>query len=206
MIQKNFEISLWNSWYAASFAFVVYIHKTTMKKIFIIAALVAGAVGVRADESAFQASLTPDIAIDPRTTEIDGVSLNIWGENPQKSFTLGFVNGSTGDSEGFSVGLVNYDESYTGVHWGIVNYSSQKFVGWQDGAVNVSQGYFKGFQHGYVNVAEEFHGFQLGWVNYADNLDNGVQIGLINIAVNNPWFTDFPDKLAKGFPIVNWSF
>jgi hypothetical protein len=38
-----------------------------------------------------------------------------------------------------------------------------------------------------------------------ENLD-GVQIGLINIAMNNPWFTEFPDKLATGFPFVNWSF
>lgn len=186
-----------------------------MKKLFIIATLVAGAVAVHAQQnsqaasmgtSAFQLSLTPDIAIHPRTTEIDGVSLGIWSENPQKSFTLGFVNGSTGDSEGFSVGLVNYDESYTGVQWGLFNYSSQRFVGWQNAWVNVSRGYFKGFQHGILNVSEEFHGLQLGWVNYADNLNNGVQIGLVNIAVNNPWFTEFPDKLAKGFPFVNWSF
>jgi hypothetical protein len=45
----------------------------------------------------------------------------------------------------------------------------------------------------------------LGLVNYAENL-HGVQIGLANIALNNPWFKEFPDKLATGFPIVNWSF
>jgi hypothetical protein len=193
-----------------------------MKKTFIIMALIAGAFEIQAQQyqsqtnyqagadmghtTAFQLSLTPDVAIYPRTTEVDGVSIGIWSENPQKGFTLGIVNGSTGDSQGFSLGIVNYDESYIGVQWGLVNYSSDKFIGWQDGWVNISRGYFKGFQHGYVNVAEEFHGFQLGWINYADNLNNGLQIGLINIAVNNPWFTDFPDKLAKGFPIVNWSF
>jgi hypothetical protein len=42
-------------------------------------------------------------------------------------------------------------------------------------------------------------------VNYSENL-RGVQIGLVNIARNNPWFNEFPDKLATGFPIVNWSF
>lgn len=195
-----------------------------MKKTFVILSLLAGVVGIHAQQyqsqsqtpgqngagmgrtAAIQLSLTPDIAIQPRTTEIDGFSLGIWSENPQKSFTLGFVNGSTGDSEGFSVGLVNYDESYIGVHWGLVNYSSQKFTGWQDGWVNISRGYFKGFQHGILNVSEEFHGLQLGWINYADNLNNGVQIGLINVAMNNGWFDRFPDKLAKGFPIVNWSF
>ena len=46
----------------------------------------------------------------------------------------------------------------------------------------------------------------MGLVNYAETLDNGVQIGLANIAMNNGWFDEFPNKLAKGFPFVNWSF
>ena len=69
----------------------------------------------------------------------------------------------------------------------------------------ISKGRFTGFQNGVVNVSEEFHGLQLGLVNYSQNL-HGVQIGLANIAINNGWFDDFPDKLATGFPIVNWSF
>ncbi len=176
-----------------------------MKKILIITALAASVAGIKADESAFQASLTPDIAIHPKTTQINGVALDIWGENPQHSLNLGFVNGSTGDSKGFSWGLVNYDDSYTGVQWGIVNYSKKSFIGWQDGDVNVSEGYFKGLQSGWINVAEETHGLQFGAFNYADKL-NGVQIGLINVIKSNGWFDDCPDKLAKGFPIVNWSF
>ena len=183
-----------------------------MKKILIITALVISAAGLKADEShCFQASLTPDIAIYPKTTEIDGLSLNIWGENPQQGCAIGLVNGSTGDSKGFTFGLFNYADSYTGVSWGAVNYSKTSFVGWQGGflfwpsLVNVSQGTFTGFQEGIVNCAEEFHGLQLGLVNYAENL-HGVQSGLANIAMNNPWFNEFPDKLATGFPIVNWSF
>ena len=164
-----------------------------MKKILIISSLVIGVVGVKADESVFQASLTPDIA------------LSIWGENPQHALALGFVNGSTGDSVGLSWGLVNYADSYTGVAWGLINVSQKSFVGWQDGMVNFSQGTFIGFQSGWINVSQEFHGLQLGLVNYAENL-RGVQIGFVNIARNNPWFTEFPDKLATGFPIVNWSF
>ena len=90
-----------------------------MKKLIIIAALVISVAGLKAEESTFQLSLTPDIAIHPKTTQIRGVSLDIWGENPQHSFNLGFVNGSTGDSSGFSWAfIVNYDDSYTGVQWG----------------------------------------------------------------------------------------
>jgi hypothetical protein len=183
----------------------------TMKKLFIISVFIINAASLSAAESAFQLSLTPDIAIHPKTTQINGVALDIWGENPQHSLNLGFVNGSTGDSCGFTWGFFNYADSYTGVSWGLVNYSKTGFVGWQGGLfffpclVNVSKGTFTGFQEGVVNYAQEFHGFQLALVNYTENL-HGVQIGLVNIAMNNGWFDQFPDQLAKGFPIVNWSF
>ena len=164
-----------------------------MKKLIVIAAFAIGAVGLRAaDAPFFQASLTPDIAVQSKTTETSGLALNIWGENPHHGCALGFVNGSTGQSSGFTWGFfANYDESYTGVAWGMVNYSKEKFVGWQGG---------------FVNVAKEFHGLQMGFVNYSENLKNGVQIGLANIAINNGWFNELPDKLATGFPFVNWSF
>jgi hypothetical protein len=178
-----------------------------MKKLLAIVVLVISAAGLKAEETpVFQASLTPDIAIYPKTTEIHGLLLNIWGQNPQEGVALGFVNGSSGESSGFTWGLVNYSESYTGVSWGLVNVSTTSFVGWQDGWINVAQGEFTGFQSGWlVNYAKNFRGLQLGLVNYAENL-RGVQIGLANIAMNNSWFSDFPDQLATGFPIVNWSF
>jgi hypothetical protein len=163
-----------------------------MKKLILLAAFIAGITNLPAsDVPFFQASLTPEIAIHSKTTEISGICLSIWGENPQSALALGFVNGSTGESSGFTWSFfVNYDDTYTGVAWSLVNYSKVKFIGWQDG---------------FINVANEFHGLQLGLVNYSEEL-RGVQIGFINIANNNPWFTEFPDKLAKGFPIVNWSF
>ncbi len=178
-----------------------------MKKTLVLLALLIGACGLRAEEShCFQASLTPDIAIYPKTAEINGLSLNIWGENPQQGVALGFVNGSSGDSAGFSWGLFNYSESYTGVSWAWVNVNKTSFHGWQYGWVSVAQGEFTGFQSSLIfNYAKEMHGLQVGLVNYAEEL-HGVQIGLANIAINNPWFSDFPDKLATGFPIVNWSF
>jgi hypothetical protein len=178
-----------------------------MKKFFVVLALLIGATGLRAEEShCFQASLTPDIAIYSKTTEINGLSLSIWGENPQQGVALGFVNGSSGDSAGFSWGLFNYSESYTGVSWAWVNVNKTSFHGWQYGWVSVAQGEFIGFQSSLIfNYVKEMHGLQVGLVNYAEEL-HGVQIGLANIAVNNPWFSDFPDKLATGFPIVNWSF
>ncbi|MEI9866491.1 MAG: hypothetical protein WDN00_18435 [Limisphaerales bacterium] len=178
-----------------------------MEKIPVIVVLVTSVIGLKADEAPFfQASLTPDIAIYSKDTEIHGLTLSIWGENPQRGVALGFVNGSSGESAGFIWGLFNYSESYSGVSWGLVNVSSISFHGWQSGWVNVVQGEFVGFQSGWlVNYAKEMRGFQLGLINYSENL-YGLQIGLANIAMNNPWFTNFPDKLATGFPIVNWSF
>jgi hypothetical protein len=176
-----------------------------MKKLFILPVVIGCALSVNA-QSCFQASLTPDIAIHSKTTQINGLALSLWGENPQCALALGFVNGSSGDSQGFTWSFIaNYDQSYTGVSWGLVNISSQNFFGWQSGAVNFSQGTFTGLQSGWINVAQECKGLQWGFINYAEKL-HGVQIGLINVALNNPWFTGFPDKLATGFPIVNWSF
>jgi hypothetical protein len=162
-----------------------------MKRTILFLALTVAAAGARAADTApIQLSLTPDIALQSKDTEIEGISLNIWGENPQRGAAIGFINGSRGDSNGFSLGLVNYCETYWGVHFGIVNTSSQLFVGWQDGLVNISK---------------EMHGFQSGFVNYTDSL-TGAQVGLVCIVRDNPWFSEFPKKLAQGFPFVNWSF
>jgi hypothetical protein len=165
-----------------------------MKRILIAIILGTTALGVKADEggssSAFQAALTPNIALHSKDTRINGFSIAVWGENPQSAFALGFVNGSTGESKGFAWGIFNYTEKYTGAQLGIVNTSSELFVGLQDGA---------------VNIAKEVHGVQLGVFNYTDSL-KGVQLGFANIVTTNPWFKEFPDKLAKGFPFLNWSF
>ena len=177
-----------------------------MKKLLLLTSFLAGAAFANAEDAAFQLSLTPDIAIYSKTTEIRGLSLNIWGENPQYGAALGFVNGSTGDSVGLSWAFIaNYADTYTGVQWGLLNVSRSNFLGWQDGVLNYSQGTFTGLQSGWINIAQEFHGLQLGLLNYSENL-RGVQIGFVNVARNNPWFKEFPDKLATGFPIVNWSF
>lgn len=178
-----------------------------MKKTIIISIFVAATALVRAQDgtSVFNASLTPDIAVVPSSTQINGLSLNIWGQNQQTGVALGFVNGSIGQSAGFSCGLVNYSESYSGVQFGIVNCSSTSFVGWQDAVVNYNSGTFTGLASGVVNVCNDMNGVQFGGFNYAGDL-KGLQIGLINIANNNSWFDNLPNQLAKGFVFVNWSF
>lgn len=177
-----------------------------MKKITMIALCCAVAAGTYAESKAFQASLTPKVAIHSTDTRIEGVALSIWGENPQTAFALGFVNGSSGDSVGFSWGLVNYAENYTGVQWSFVNCTSGDFVGWQAGFVNYASD-LTGVQTGFVNVTDNLAtGLQWGFVNYAKDASSGVQLGLVNVINENEWFTGFPEELAKGMVFVNWRF
>ena len=169
-----------------------------MKKLMIIALGCAVASGVIAKTAGFQASLTPNIAVQDRDTEITGVSIGVWNENPSPQFNgqLGFVNGATGDSTGvqwfiFLPTIYNYAENYTGAQLAIVNYASGDFVGAQLGA---------------VNIAGKLTGLQWGVVNYAKTARNGLQLGLVNIIADNAWFKDFPGDFAQGMVLVNWSF
>jgi hypothetical protein len=158
-----------------------------------------------AEEQFFQASVSPKIAIHSEDTRINGITLNLWGQNPQSAFAWGFVNGSTGDSLGFSMSFFfNYAENFTGVQWAFANYSTGKFIGWQGSAVNIGNEVV-GLQSGTVNWAKNVRGVQFGFFNYTEDL-YGVQIGAVNIVKNNPWFKEFPDKLATGMVFVNWAF
>ena len=176
------------------------------KKVLILIAACFMALTASA-EKPVNASLTPDISVYPQPEVIEGLTLSIWGENEQKSLAFGFVNGSINDSSGFSLGLVNYSEDYTGVQWSIVNYNTGDFVGWQAGAVNYTKADFKGAQTGFVNYAGKLTGLQLGFVNYAETTEDALQIGFANIIGDNEeWFGDFPEKVAPAMIFVNWSF
>ncbi len=165
-----------------------------MKTLFLALLGCLLATGAFAETKSFQMSLIPDIAIQSKTTHIKGVSLSIWGENPQDSLALGIVNGSTGSSSGISLGLLaNYAESYKGAQLAYVaNYTSTNQSGLQIAA---------------FNYAGRLHGLQLGFVNFADTSDKGVQIGLINIMKQTKnWFSNFPNEVAPVMVLVNWRF
>jgi len=178
-----------------------------MKKIVLLACLVVIVASSQAMASkVIQLSLAPDLALYPRGTRIDGVSLNIWGQNPQTSFALGFINGFDGMSKGFSLGLFNYSDNYTGFQLGAVNYTEGSFGGGQLGIVNYTVGAMQGVQLIGVNYAGRLNGVQIGFINYAAEVESGVQIGLINIIPHNTWFTRFPDQIAPAMVILNWCF
>jgi len=152
-------------------------------------------------------SLTPDIALFNKHERINGLTLSIWGENPQTSLAIGIVNGSSGSSAGISLAFIlNYADNYKGVMFAPINYVQGDFLGWQAGFVNYTEGLMKGLQTGVVNYAGKLTGLQLGFVNFAETAETGVQIGLINLIPQNAWFSNFPDELAPGMIFVNWRF
>ncbi len=187
------------------------------KHVTIAGALALGlALGAAAGENPFfQASLTPDYAIHESHQRIEGITLSVWGHNPQSSLALGLVNGSSGESSGLSLGVLNYAESYAGVQWAFANFTAGDVSGWQGGPglgllislLNYAGGKMSGLQTGLVNASGTLTGLQLGLINYTQYADSGVQIGLVNlIAQNDGWFTRFPDEVAPGMILANWRF
>ena len=167
--------------------------------------LIAG--GALAQTQAFNASITPDNAVYDRDVMIEGVTLSIWGENPQTSLALGIVNGTSGNSAGLSWAFIlNYADSYKGIQWAPINYVTGDFLGWQLAFVNYTEGFMKGLQTGWVNCAGNLTGLQFGFVNYAETAKTGVQIGLVNLIPSNRWFSGLPNELAPGMIFVNWRF
>ena len=178
-----------------------------MKKLLAVLSVAMAATGALAETKPIQLSLTPNIALFDRDETIEGLTLSVWGENPQTSLALGIVNGSTGRSAGLSLGLIlNYADDYKGIQWAPINYVKMSFLGWQGGLVNYTEDSMKGLQTGVVNYAGELKGLQLGLVNFAETAETGVQIGLVNLMPRNAWFTELPDELAPGMILVNWRF
>ncbi len=180
--------------------------KKSMKML--LACLVTALVstGAMAATDPFNLSLTPNVAVYPRTDTIEGVTLSVWGENQQTSLAIGIANGTTGDSAGLSWGwILNYADDYKGIQWAAINYTKDNFLGWQSGLVDYTKGTMMGLQSGVVNYAGKVAGLEFGIVNYTEDVDVGCQIGIVNIIRSNKsWFSDFPNSLAPTMILVNW--
>ncbi len=182
-----------------------------MKRSFVatFALAVLATASAMAQTEPFQASVTPDIAVHDSSTEIRGLTLSLWGENPQHSLAFGIANGMRGESSGFSLGfLLNYADDYRGVMWACVNYTEGDVLGWQGAFANYSGGSMTGLQTGWVNYAQQMKGLQLGLFNFVEQVDETlVQVGLLNvIRSNQQWFANFPDEVAPAMVFVNWRF
>jgi len=199
-----------------------YKEKQVMKKLIACLAAVLVSTIVMAETKLvsvpetrpFNLSLTPDVSVYGRNATIEGMTLSIWGQNPQKSFALGLVNGTADHSVGFSLGILNYADYYKGLQLGLVNYTKEDSTGFLGGffgfifsGFNYTGGTMRGLYTGVVNYAGRLKGLELGIVNYVDESDSGFQIGLLNIIHNNKsWFSNFPSELAPWMILVNWRF
>ncbi|MFA6569284.1 MAG: hypothetical protein WCS96_13815 [Victivallales bacterium] len=177
-----------------------------MKKLLLCLATVLVSGVAMAETKPFNLSLTPDVAVYPRTDTIEGLTLSVWGENQQTSLALGIANGTVGDSAGLSWGFIlDYADKYKGIQWAAINYTKDSFLGWQSGFVDYTWGTMMGLQAGVVNYAGRVTGLEFGIVNYTEDVDAGLQIGIVNIVRNNKsWFSDLPNSLAPAMIFVNW--
>lgn len=134
---------------------------------------------------------------------------------------LGGVNAVGGRFYGVQAGLANWigsgcaqdldERRSVGIQFGFANVADS-FCGLQEGWVNVATDSLAGLQAGYLNVAGEVHGVQcgsyfvlgvnivsgsasgcqIGLVNYAGRMEEGVQIGILNIITRNGWLPVCP--------------
>jgi len=150
------------------------LNKTIKTLIFCVIACVITSTAF-AGTKVFNLSAAPGLALHDRNQKIEGLTLSLWGENPQTSLAIGFVNGTAGNSAGVSFGLINYSDTYKGLQFGFLN-SSKKLKGVQFGAINIAKGKKTGFQVGFLNV----------------------------IPSNKKWFSNFPNEIAPFMIIFNW--
>ncbi|MGM0442228.1 MAG: hypothetical protein ACQEQC_07400 [Elusimicrobiota bacterium] len=178
-----------------------------IKKFLITAFIISLGISAKAlASSPLQLSLTPDIAIHDSNETIKGLSLGLWGENPQNALAIGIAQGSTGKSSGISLAYLNYADSYRGIHWGLANYTTNEFTGWQAGFLNYTEGNVKGLQSGTINYANRLHGIQWGFINYAKTVESGLQVGMINIITESKILMNLPGEISPLMVFVNWKF
>ena len=112
-----------------------------------------------------------DFGIGSKTDSVTGLQLDlIWSET---NYQLKGVS---------SAWLVNMANQVKGFQTAAFVRATD-VVGVQLGAVNMTQS-VNGVQVAFYNQAEQLHGLQLGFINYAREINQGLQIGLLNIAEN----------------------
>ena len=157
-----------------------------------------------------------DLGLVPHTAE-DFTGLAIGGVNVVgdefSGLAIGSVNYAGGRHVGCQVGLVNWNtfasaeegvpvgESYKsylfGLQDGIVNFTTDTFVGWQTSPLNLADN-MTGVQSGFwligaVNIAGgSVEGAQIGLANFANRMESGIQIGIINVIAHGGWLPFLP--------------
>ena len=103
------------------------------------------------------------------------------------------------EMQGLDINLMgSHQRSYTGVQVaGLCNFTLEDFTGGDIAfGLNMAND-VKGFQAGGINFAHQLKGVQLGFFNIAEKCPSGIQIGLVNIIMDN---------IVKVLPITNFYF
>ncbi len=160
-----------------------------LKKVKILAAVSKGNQKVKYQKIPFNFSIVPGISTgDPDE-----------GFRSKHSFSLNLFAGESHYLNGVAIGGLNIvEDKMAGVAFGYLsnyiqgdargaafssffNYSLGSFTGVQFSLVNYNESWVKGVQVSLVNHALDVKGTQLGLVNIANNI-NGAQLGLVNIS------------------------
>lgn len=138
-----------------------------------------------------------------------------WGDKEVYGFRIApaGLNYTPAEVYGFELGGFGFREAMKGVDINILGSHSQSFCGFQaSGICNISYDEFTGVgasmglnfacnvtgaQFGGINFAHQLKGLQLGFFNISEECPGGLQIGLVNIIMDNT---------IKVLPVVNCFF
>ena len=167
----------------------------------------------------FQLSLFKPAQIFSPATPVRGIRVNlIYGEQASVwGVDVGSVNRTTSEMLGFQYGVVNLNQDFAGLQYGLFNESGGDFAGFQYGLINRVGGNFAGIQYGLANISTgddqsllvgmrasllfghqaRLWGLDVGLLNMTSEDMRGVQIGLVN--------TNLGNALGLQLALVNWT-
>ena len=151
------------------------------------------------DTTPFQLGIWPsNFQIVPEEINVSGLKLNLpfGGNDSIQGIDLGLASTSK-ETSALQVNiLVNRaHEDFSGLQFAILNQSGRS-NGIILGGFNITDEAARGLEVGVINSAMECRGIQIGLINYTEIM-TGVQIGLINIIT---------ESIIPFFPIINFCF
>ena len=103
--------------------------------------------------------------------------VNVTAES--KGLCLGLLNSNEYTSKGLQLGFVNQTGIISGMQLGVVNSSNS----------TGEKGYIFTGKRNKKTIYKKKFGVQIGLINYNNRLENGIQLGLLNIAKESKWYS-----------------
>ena len=171
-----------------------------MKRVlaFVFVFVVAGVVSAY-DTTPFQFSIWPsNFQIVPEEINVSGLKINFpfGGNNNIQGIDLGIASTSQ-NTAALQVNILfnRAHENFSGLQLSLVNQAGRS-NGIILGGMNVTDESARGLEVGLINSAMECRGLQIGLINYTEIM-TGVQIGFVNIIT---------ESVVPFFPFINFCF